>query len=248
LRLIRNLPELLVNQIAAGEVIERPASALKELMENSLDAGAQSVAVDLVEGGVRRLRVVDDGVGIERDDLPLAVARYATSKIATLEDLERAATLGFRGEALASIGSVARLAIVSRRADDRHAWRIACEAGAVSSVEPAALAAGTTVDVEELYFNTPARRKFLKSEATEFARCDDAFSRIALSRPDVAFSLTHNARRCAHLPPESPRARAARLIGEDFSEGAVRPTPTCCTTTAIPPTRSSSRSIRRWST
>jgi DNA mismatch repair protein MutL len=219
--LIRNLPELLVNQIAAGEVIERPASALKELMENSLDARAQSVAVDLVQGGVRRLRVVDDGAGIERDDLPLAVARFATSKIATLEDLERAATLGFRGEALASIGSVARLAIVSRRADDRHAWKIACEAGAVSSVEPAALAAGTTVDVEELYFNTPARRKFLKSEATEFARCDEAFARIALSRPAVAFSLTHNGRRSSHYPPESARARAARVIGEDFSDGAV---------------------------
>jgi DNA mismatch repair protein MutL len=179
------------------------------------------VAVDLVEGGVRRLRVVDDGQGIERDDLTLAVARYATSKISTLEDLERASTLGFRGEALASIGSVARLSIVSRRAGDRHAWKIACEAGAVSGIEPAALAAGTTVDVEELYFNTPARRKFLKSEATEYARCDEAFARIALSRPAVAFSLTHNGRRSAHLPPESPRARAARLIGEDFSEGAV---------------------------
>jgi DNA mismatch repair protein MutL len=218
---IRSLPELLVNQIAAGEVIERPASALKELMENSLDAGARSVAVDLVEGGVRRLRVVDDGHGIERDDLPLAVARFATSKIATLEDLERAATLGFRGEALASIGSVARLAITSRRADDRHAWRIACAAGQVGGVEPAALASGTSVDVEELYFNTPARRKFLKSEATEFARCDEAFSRIALSRPAVAFSLAHNGRRSAHLAPEGARARAARLVGADFAESAV---------------------------
>ena len=210
-----------MNQIAAGEVIERPASALKELMENSLDAGARFIAVDLVEGGVRRLRVVDDGHGIERDDLPLAVARFATSKIASLEDLERAATLGFRGEALASIGSVARLAITSRRADDRHAWRIACEAGEVRALEPAALAAGTTVDVEELYFNTPARRKFLKSEATEFARCDEAFSRIALSRPQVAFSLAHNGRRSAHLPPEDARARASRLIGADFAESAV---------------------------
>jgi DNA mismatch repair protein MutL len=219
--LIRSLPELLVNQIAAGEVVERPASALKELLENSLDAGAQSVAVDLVEGGVRRLRVVDDGAGIERDDLPLAVARFATSKISTLEDLERAATLGFRGEALASIGAVARLAIVSRRADDRHAWRIACEAGAMSAVEPAALASGTTVEVEDLYFNTPARRKFLKSEATEFARCDEAFSRIALSRPQVAFSLSHNGRRSAHLPPEGLRERAARVIGADFAPAAV---------------------------
>ena len=219
--LIRALPDLLVNQIAAGEVVDRPASALKELLENSLDAGARSIAVELAEGGVRRLRVADDGAGIGRDDLPLAVARFATSKIATLEDLERAATLGFRGEALASIGAVARLAIASRRADERHAWRIACEAGAVSAVEPAALAAGTTVDVEDLYFNTPARRKFLKSEATEFARCDEAYARIALSRPAIAFSLSHNGRRVSHLPPEQLRQRAARLIGEDFAPAAV---------------------------
>ncbi|HTS86625.1 MAG TPA: DNA mismatch repair endonuclease MutL [Usitatibacter sp.] len=219
--LIRNLPELLVNQIAAGEVVDRPAAALKELMENSLDAGAQSVAVELVEGGVRRMRVVDDGAGIERDDLPLALARFATSKIATLEDLERAGTLGFRGEALASIGAVARLALSSRRAGERHAWRIACEAGQVSAVEPAALASGTTVDVEDLYFNTPARRKFLKSESTEYARCDEAFTRIALSRPGVAFSLSHNGRRTMHLAPESLRARAARLVGEDFAKDAV---------------------------
>jgi DNA mismatch repair protein MutL len=165
--------------------------------------------------------VVDDGGGIGPDDLPLAVARFATSKIATLEDLERAATLGFRGEALASIGAVARLAIVSRRAGERHAWRIACEAGQASAVEPAALAAGTAIDVEDLYFNTPARRKFLKSEATEFARCEEAFTRIALSRPQVAFSLVHNARRSAHLPPEGARERAARVVGPDFAEGAV---------------------------
>ena len=219
--LIRTLPDILVNQIAAGEVVDRPASALKELMENSLDAGAQSVAVDLVEGGVRRLKVVDDGAGIERDDLPLALARFATSKISTLEDLERAATLGFRGEALASIGAVARLAIVSRRAGDRHAWRIACEAGVLSAVEPAALAGGTTVEVEDLYFNTPARRKFLKSEATEFGRCDEAYARIALSRPDIAFALSHNARRTSHLPPEGPRQRAARIVGDDFAAEAI---------------------------
>jgi len=210
-----------VNQIAAGEVVDRPAAALKELMENSLDAGAQSVAVELAEGGARRMRVVDDGAGIERDDLPLAVARFATSKISSLEDLERAATLGFRGEALASIGAVARLSISSRRAGERHAWKIACEAGQVSAVEPAALASGTTVDVEDLYFNTPARRKFLKSESTEFARCDEAFTRIALSRPEAAFSLTHNGRRMMHLAPETLRSRAARLVGEDFAKDAI---------------------------
>ena len=218
---IRSLPELLVNQIAAGEVVERPASALKELLENSLDAGARSIAVELAEGGVRRLRVVDDGSGIEPEDLPLAVARFATSKIETLQDLERAATLGFRGEALASIGAVARLAIVSRREGSRHAWRIACEAGVVSTPEPAALAAGTAIEVEDLYFNTPARRKFLKSEATEFARCEEAFSRIALSRPAVAFSLAHNGRRSSHLPPQDARGRAARIVGEDFASSAI---------------------------
>jgi len=210
-----------VNQIAAGEVVDRPAAALKELLENSLDAGAQSIGVELAEGGVRRMRVADDGAGIERDDLPLALARFATSKIATLDDLERAATLGFRGEALASIGAVARLAISSRRAGERHAWRIACEAGEVSALEPAALAAGTTVEVEDLYFNTPARRKFLKSESTEFARCEEAFARIALSRPEVAFSLSHNGRRSAHLPREALRARAGRLLGDDFAAEAL---------------------------
>ena len=219
--LIRALPELLVNQIAAGEVVDRPAAALKELLENSLDAGAQSVAVDLVEGGVRRMRVIDDGAGIAQDDLPLAVARFATSKIASLEDLMRAATLGFRGEALASIAAVARLAIASRRAGERHAWKIECAAGEVSAVEPAALSAGTTVEVEDLYYNTPARRKFLKSESTEFARCDEAFARIALSRPTIAFSLDHNGRRSSSLPREAARNRAARIIGEDFAQAAL---------------------------
>jgi len=210
-----------VNQIAAGEVVDRPAAALKELLENSLDAGAQSIAVELAEGGVRRMRVSDDGAGIERDDLPLAVARFATSKIATLDDLERAATLGFRGEALASIGAVARLAISSRRVGERHAWRITCEAGNVSALEPAALATGTTVEVEDLYFNTPARRKFLKSEATEFSRCEEAFARVALSCPEVAFSLAHNGRRSAHLPREPLRSRAGRLLGDDFAAEAI---------------------------
>ena len=218
---IRELPDLLVNQIAAGEVVERPASALKELVENSLDAGARSVSVDLAEGGIRRIRVADDGEGIEAADLPLALARFATSKIASLEDLERAATLGFRGEALASIGAVSRLAITSRRAGDRHAWRVACDGGALAPVEPAALAGGPTVEVEELYFNTPARRKFLKSETTEFARCEEAFSRVALSRPAVAFSLTHNGRRVAHLAPASPRGRTAGVVGADFADSAV---------------------------
>src|SRR5512141_1002016 len=218
---IQVLPDLLINQIAAGEVVDRPAAALKELLENSLDAGSRSISVDLVEGGMRRLRVVDDGLGIERDDLPLALARFATSKIASLDDLERAATLGFRGEALASIGAVSRLAISSRREGDRHAWKISCEGGVLSPIEPAALSAGTTVDVEDLYFNTPARRKFLRSEATEYARCEEAFSRLALSRAAIGFSLAHNGRRVFHLPAERMRERVGRLVGEDFAQGAV---------------------------
>lgn len=218
---IHALPDQLVNQIAAGEVVERPASVLKELVENSLDAGARSVSVDLVAGGARRIRVADDGGGIEPDDLPLALARFATSKINSLEDLERAATLGFRGEALASIASVSRFALASRREGARHAWRIAADGGAVAAAEPAALAGGTVVEVEELYFNTPARRKFLKSEATEFGRCEEVFSRMALSRPDVAFSLSHNGRRVAHYAPETLERRAASVLGEEFARSAV---------------------------
>jgi len=176
---IRALPDLLINQIAAGEVVERPAAALKEVLENSLDAGATQIDVDLAAGGVKRLRVADNGAGIEREDLALAVARHATSKIAVVTDLESIATLGFRGEALASIAAVSRFALASRANGRPHAWRIEVEGGTVSPVAPAALATGTTVTVEELYFNTPARRKFLRTEGTEWAHCDEAFRRIA---------------------------------------------------------------------
>src|SRR6185503_4964848 len=188
---IRALPDLLINQIAAGEVVERPAAALKELLENALDAGAAQVDVDVAAGGVKRIRVADDGTGIEREDLALAVARHATSKIASVLDLEAIGTLGFRGEALASIAAVARVAIASRALAKPHAWRIEVEGGTIGAVAPAALAAGTTVTIEELYFNTPARRKFLRTEATEWAHCDEAFRRIALAHPDVAFTVTH---------------------------------------------------------
>jgi DNA mismatch repair protein MutL len=215
------LPELLINQIAAGEVIERPASALKELLENSLDAGAQAINVELAAGGVKLVSVTDDGSGIDRDDLKLALARHATSKIASLDDLEHVGSLGFRGEALASIASVSHLELTSRRADDRHAWRVASEGPTLTAPEPATLPRGTRIDVRELYFNTPARRKFLKSEQTEFAHCEEAFRRIALSRPDVAFSLTHNGRARLQVKPQPLAARVAAVLGDDFGAGAL---------------------------
>ncbi len=214
---IRILPDLLINQIAAGEVVERPAAALKELLENSLDAQAQSIAVQLDAGGMNRISVTDDGAGIAKEDLSLALARHATSKIATLQDLESVASLGFRGEALASIAAVSHLSLLSRRADDKHAWKIDVTGGALSPIEPAALAQGTQIDLRDLFFNTPARRKFLKSEATEFAHAEEAFKRIALSRPDVAMTLTHNGRNSWRLPTQEPVARVAAILGDDFA-------------------------------
>ena len=208
---IRPLPDLLISQIAAGEVVERAASVLKELVENSLDAGATRIDVQLEEGGVRLLRVADDGGGIAREELPLALARHATSKIASLEDLERVGSYGFRGEALASIAAVARVTLTSRARGAAHAHRIRDD-----RTEPAALAAGTVVEVADLYWSTPARRKFLKTEATEYAHCDDVLRRMALARPDVAFSLTHNGAQRRRLAKADFARRARELLGEDF--------------------------------
>jgi DNA mismatch repair protein MutL len=218
---IRVLPELLISQIAAGEVVERPASVLKELLENSLDAGATEIQVALDQGGVKRVQVDDDGAGIAHADLGLAFARHATSKIGSLEDLEGVATMGFRGEALASIAAVARVELVSRTPDAAHAWSLAAEGGAPLEPRPAARAPGTTVAVADLYFNTPARRKFLRTEATEFGHCDEVFRRVALARPDLAFSLKHNARVSAQLAPQSLSARAATLLGAEFAAASV---------------------------
>ncbi|MEI8117674.1 MAG: DNA mismatch repair endonuclease MutL [Methylophilaceae bacterium] len=214
---IQLLPDQLISQIAAGEVVERPAAALKELLENSLDAGSTDIQVMLMQGGVKQLRVADNGSGVAKDDLELALTRHATSKIASLEDLESVASLGFRGEALASIASISRTQISSRAMDSKHAWRISAEGSDLSVLEPAALDAGTVVDVSDLYFNTPARRKFLKTEGTEFGHCEEAFNRIALSRPDVAFMLQHNGRALSRLTASAPEQRFSAVLGAEFS-------------------------------
>ncbi|HWZ71465.1 MAG TPA: DNA mismatch repair endonuclease MutL [Casimicrobiaceae bacterium] len=218
---IRPLPDQLINQIAAGEVVERPAAALKELLENSLDAGATQIDIDLAGGGVKLIRVADDGLGIDREDLPFAVARHATSKISSASDLEAIGTLGFRGEALASIAAVSRLALTSRSRAKPHAWRIEVDGGEVSAPQPAALASGTTVTVQELYFNTPARRKFLRTDATEFGHCEEAFRRIALSHPDTGFTMQHNASVRYRLLAQGRRARVDALLGDEFAAQAA---------------------------
>ena len=210
-----------MSQIAAGEVVERPASVLKELVENSLDAGAGAVSVSLDEGGAKRIQVEDDGAGIAADDLPLALARHATSKISSLEDLEAVSTMGFRGEALASIAAVSRLSILTRTQGAPHGTCLRAEGSAVGAVEPAARVPGTTVSVEDLYFNTPARRKFLKSEATEFGHCDECLLRLALARPQIAFTLKHNGRVSRHVKSQSAAERIATLLGREFADAAL---------------------------
>ncbi|MBC7622791.1 MAG: DNA mismatch repair endonuclease MutL [Aeromicrobium sp.] len=218
---IQQLPELLINQIAAGEVVERPASALKELLENSLDAGATEIHIELFEGGIKRIRVVDNGIGIAAAELALAVARHATSKIACLDDLERVASMGFRGEALASLASISRLTLTSRRAESAHAFRLQVLGGEASETAPAALAQGTVVEAEDLFFNTPARRKFLKTEGTEFGHAEDAATRIAIAFPYVGISLTHNARRMWAHAAESPAARVMAILGDEFAGSSI---------------------------
>jgi len=213
---IRALPDLLISQIAAGEVVERPAAALKELLENALDAGATQIDIDLVAGGVKRIRVADNGAGIQREDLPLAVARHATSKIASVMDLEAIASLGFRGEALAAIAAVSRMSLASRARGKPHAWRIAVDGGTVQPIAPAALAEGTAITVEELFFNTPARRKFLRTEATEWAHCEEAMRRAALAHPMTGFTLHHNGRAAQRLLAGGRRVRVEALLGDAF--------------------------------
>lgn len=224
---IRLLPDTLINQIAAGEVVERPAAVVKELVENALDAGATRIEVELERGGLGLIRVRDDGAGIPRSELKLALTRHATSKIAGLDDLDQVTSLGFRGEALPSILSVSRLSLTSRRADEVHGWRLAGAGGLDDGAESeaAAHAQGTTVEVADLFFNTPARRKFLKSTTTELRHADQCLRRLALGRVDVGLSVRHEGRRLLDLRPaldeRTRELRVTEVCGAEFTEARV---------------------------
>jgi DNA mismatch repair protein MutL len=222
---IRQLPDTLINQIAAGEVVERPASVVKELVENALDAGATRVDIDLEEGGVRLIRIRDDGAGIAPDELPLAVSRHATSKIASLDDLEGVSTLGFRGEALPSIASVSRFVLVSRRNGAGHGAALEVDGGHVGQVAPKPHPQGTTVEVRDLFFNVPARRKFLKAERTELGHIEEWLRQLALARPDVELRMSHNGKPSRRWKGEGDLLSDVRLnetLGDEFAKNALR--------------------------
>ena len=223
---IRPLPPELINQIAAGEVIERPASVVKELVENSIDAGARRIEVDIEQGGSRLIRVRDDGGGIPREELALAVASHATSKIGSFDDLERVASMGFRGEALASVSSVARFSLTSRSTGEDAAWRIEVDGGRLQEARPAQHPPGTTIEVRDLFYNVPARRKFLRAERTEFAHIDDLLKSLALAREGVDIRLSHNGKPVRLLKSardeHAALARVAEVLGPEFPGQALR--------------------------
>ena len=223
---IHPLPPQLINQIAAGEVIERPASVVKELIENCFDAGAERIELELEQAGVRLIRIRDDGCGIHQDDLPLALSRHATSKIASLDDLERVKSMGFRGEALPSISSVARVTVISRAEDEVAAWQVTADGSeSLFDLQPASHPQGTTIEVRDLFYNTPARRKFLRTEKTEFSHIETSVKRLALSRFDVAFKLRHNQRDVLELSPAVSQSdieqRIGKVLGPAFIKSAV---------------------------
>jgi len=224
---IKILSPQLANQIAAGEVVERPASVVKELVENSLDAGANKIHIDIENGGASLIRIRDNGSGIPKEELSLALARHATSKIADLDDLEAILSLGFRGEALASISSVSRLTLTSRTAEQNEAWQVYAQGREMeTTIKPASHPVGTTVEVANLFFNTPARRKFLRTDKTEFAHIDEVIRRIALAKFNIAFTLTHNGKIIRQYRPatneEQQLKRVAAICGDDFVQHALR--------------------------
>jgi DNA mismatch repair protein MutL len=224
---VQILPIQLINQIAAGEVVERPSSVVKELVENCFDAGATTISIDIEQGGARRIRIRDDGCGIVKEDLPLALSRHATSKIASFEDLERVASMGFRGEALPSISSVSRLTLISRVAESDCAWRVSTDGTERDfDLQPDPHPQGTTIDVRDLFYNTPARRKFLKTEKTEFAHIENLIQKMALSRFDIGFSLSHNQKEIFHLPlaatETEQQQRIAGICGSAFLDNSIK--------------------------
>lgn len=222
---IKLLDSLLADQIAAGEVVDRPASVIKELLENSLDAGATQISITVEDGGLKRMLIQDNGHGIEANELPLALARHATSKIQVFDDLANIMTLGFRGEALASIASVSHLTLTSRVANAEHGWALTSDFGKTSEPRPAALTEGTSTDIKDLFFNTPARRKFLRTPRTEFTRIDEVLRRICLSRFDVSFELIHNNKKIRNLPiatnSEAKQERLQSVFGQEFAQHSI---------------------------
>ncbi|MEE9337643.1 MAG: DNA mismatch repair endonuclease MutL [Methylococcaceae bacterium] len=224
---IHSLPTQLVNQIAAGEVVERPSSVVKELVENCFDAGATQIIIDIEQGGIRIIKIRDNGCGIYKEDLPLALSRHATSKIASLQDLEHVSSMGFRGEALPSISSVAKLTLISRTSDEECAWKVSADGSETDfDPQPDPHPAGTTIDVRDLFYNTPARRKFLKTEKTEFSHIENLIKKMALSRFDIGFTLNHNLREVINLKPvesESDKEkRIASICGSSFIENSIK--------------------------
>ncbi len=218
---IKPLSDILISQIAAGEVVERPSSALKELIENSIDSGAEEINISIVEGGIREIRVSDNGPGIPLNEIKLALSRHATSKISELTDLESIHSLGFRGEALASIASVSQLNLSSKHSSDDHAWEISANGGRVSEPKPSALAIGSVVTVSNLYFNTPARKKFLRSPNTEYGHCDEVYKQAALANPTIRFSITHNGKPRRRTQADVIGMRIQETLGSELTDTSI---------------------------
>ena len=218
---IKPLSDILISQIAAGEVVERPSSALKELIENSIDSGAEEINISIVEGGIREIRVSDNGPGIPLSEIKLALSRHATSKISELTDLESIHSLGFRGEALASIASVSQLNLSSKHSSDDHAWEISANGGRVSEPKPSALAIGSVVTVSNLYFNTPARKKFLRSPNTEYGHCDEVYKQAALANPTIRFSITHNGKPRRRAQADVIGMRIQETLGSELTDTSI---------------------------